>query len=82
MNKNNIEKKIFEEKYKKGKLSFEKIKKKMIELDNKVHELYKKKTELFKKPDFRYYTKKNNNLNNVENILSNGFINCKINEVS
>ncbi len=75
MNNNNTEKKIFEEKYKKSKLSFEKIKDKMIKYDKDMHKLYKKKQELFKKPDFRYYTKKNNNLNNVENIyLTSVFI--------
>ncbi len=49
--------------------SFYKIKDKMIEYDNEIHELYNKKPELFKIPNFRYYSKKNNNnLKNVDNI--------------
>ncbi len=48
--------------------SFYKIKDNMIKYDKDMHKLYKEKPELFKKPDFRYYTKKNNNLNNTENI--------------
>ncbi len=55
--------------------SFYKIKDKMIKYDKDMHKLYEEKPELFKKPDFRYYTKKNNNLNNVENIyLTSVFI--------
>lgn len=64
-NKNIEKNQKIKEKHIEIKKSALKIDKKMIQLDSQIHSLFKNKPNLFKKPNFRFHTNKNTNIEDI-----------------